>query len=226
MECSNQVRGRLNPLKAHVPIIIDDRERKSIVPKALSEIGSFELSTRRLPVGDYLVDKRFLFERKTLTDFISSIISGRLFDQAQRLMKQDEFYPALVLEGTKKDLQGNKMRWEAIQGAMVSLSLIFGLPVLRTHSPVETASTFWYAALQGRTIASNALLRRGYRPKGKAALQSYLLQGLPGVGPARAEELLKHFDSVRAVMTANKVALCRVDGIGGKTAERIVWALD
>ncbi|MEW5891465.1 MAG: hypothetical protein AB1768_21085 [Pseudomonadota bacterium] len=37
----------------------------------------FESEVRRLAVGDYLVDGRFLFERKTLADLALSIKQGR-----------------------------------------------------------------------------------------------------------------------------------------------------
>lgn len=68
-----------------------------------------------------------------------------------------------------------------------------------------------------------ALPRHGYRRKGKAAVQSYVLQGIPTVGPARARELIRHFGSVSAVMTADEEVLRAVDGIGARTARVINW---
>ena len=67
--------------------------------------------------------------------------------------------------------------------------------------------------------------RPGYRPKRKRARQLFLLQGLPGVGPARAARLLERFGSVQAVVTASADDLATVDGIGEKTAERMRWAV-
>lgn len=40
------------------------------------------------------------------------------------------------------------MTWEAVQGALVTVALFVGLPVLRTLSAAETARTFLYAAQQ------------------------------------------------------------------------------
>lgn len=209
-----------------IPIIVDDRERGSGVPDALRRSGAFVICAARLKTGDYRVDNRFLFERKTLPDLAASIASGRLFKQMLRLAGVRDARPALVLEGNVRDLDGSGMRREAIQGALITVSLFIGVPVLRSRSPEETARIFLYAARQGRTVAYDCLPRHGNRPKGKPALQNYLLQGLPGVGPARARRLLAHFGSVRAVMTADESELIAVDGVGGEIARRIAWAVE
>lgn len=209
-----------------IPIVVDDRERSSAVLSILANTETFNVRVQRLALGDYLVDGRFLFERKTLGDLVASIKEGRLFSQALRLAQVNGVRAALILEGTSKSLAGCGMSWEAIQGALVTVSLFLGLPVLRTRSPAETVRTFLYAARQGRAVAHDALPRRGRRPKGKTALQRHMLQGLPGVGPARAARLLEHFGSVRAVLMAGADELASVAGIGEQTAGRIAWAAE
>lgn len=208
-----------------ITVIADDRERNSGVPEALARMEAFDVRIERLPAGDYQIDNRFLFERKTLPDFAASLISGRLFDQALRLARQTEFHPALVLEGDFSELRDNRIRREAVQGALVMVSVFIGLPVLRTRNPEETARTFLYTAQQARTMAHGGLPRRGYRPKGKAALQRYILQGLPGIGAKRAADLLAHFSTVEAVFTADEEALAAVPGIGLDTARNIRQAV-
>lgn len=209
-----------------IPITVDDRETRSALFGELRGCPQFDVTVKRLPVGDYLVDHRFLFERKTLPDLVGSVIAGRLFSQALRLAEVADYRPALILEGTAKDLQGSRMRWEALQGALITVSLFIGLPVLRTRSAQETVRTFQFAALQARTVAAGALPRRGQRPKGKKALQSYLLQGLPGVGPERAARLLERFGSVEAVLSADQKALASVPGIGKRTARAMRWVVE
>lgn len=209
-----------------IHVIADDREPCAAVPEALRRHPGFSIDTMRLDRGDYLVDSRYLFERKTLTDFVVSIESGRLFAQALRLVEAPGVRPALVLEGTAAQLRRCRMRREAIRGALVTLSMFIGLPVLRTRSAEETVETFRYVAEQGRAVAQGALPRRGRRPKGRAAYQNHLLQGLPGVGPERARRLLAHFGSVRAVMAADRSELAAVPGIGARIARRIEWAVE
>jgi ERCC4-type nuclease len=50
---------------------------------------------------------------------------------------------------------------------------------------------------------------------------AYLVEGLPGVGPRRARQLLEHFGSPAAVMCASAAERARAPGIGKKSAERI-----
>ena len=50
-----------------------------------------------------------------------------------------------------------------------------------------------------------------------------MLQGLPGVGPGRAQLLLDHFGSVEAILTAATEELAAVHGIGKRTAHGIRW---
>jgi DNA excision repair protein ERCC-4 len=206
-------------------ITVDDRERGSALFELLQSAAHISLVVERLPVGDYDIDGRFLFERKTLPDLVESIKSGRLFQQALRLLEVEHRQPGLVLEGTIKDLRGSNMRWEAIQGALVMVSLFLGLPILRTRGPVETLRTFEFAARQAHAIASGALQRRGRRPKGKVALQRHILQGLPGIGPARAAGLLERFGTVQAVLSAGRDEIASVPGIGPRTAELVTWAV-
>ena len=213
------------PREPPVPIVIDDRERASPLPAELARTGVFALEVKRLALGDYLVDGRFLFERKTLPDLALSIQDGRLFGQALRLV-QSPLRAALILEGTAADLDGLGMRWEAMQGALVTVTLFIGLPLLRCRTPAETARTFEFVARQGRTVAGGALPRRGRRPRGKAAWQRYLLQGLPGIGPARAARLLERFGTVEAVVAADAAALAAVPGIGRNTARALRWAVE
>src|SRR5258708_7837921 len=111
-------------------IVADDREAASPVPQALKLILGIELEFRRLSAGDYEVEHRCVFERKTVVDFARSIADGRLFVQAQKLATLRE-PTAIILEGRASDLAGTHMSRESLLGAMVSLSLIFHLPVLR-----------------------------------------------------------------------------------------------
>jgi DNA excision repair protein ERCC-4 len=209
-----------------IHIRADDREQRSALVAELRGRLEFELTVERLRLGDYCVDGRFLVERKTLTDLAASIKSGRLFTQALRLAEVDDLRSALLLEGQSRDLRHCGMRWEAFQGALVTVSVFIGLPILRARSAQESANTLLSIARQGRSVAAGALPRRGRRPKNKRALQLHLLQGLPGVGPKRAADLLQYFTNVANVFDADPCELAKVAGIGHQTARRINWAVE
>jgi ERCC4-type nuclease len=113
-----------------------------------------------------------------------------------------------------------------MQGALISVSLFYGLPVMRARDAAETARLLVYLGRQMRQFVRGGLPRPGYRPKGKRARQLFLLQGLPGVGPERADRLLGRFGSVRAIAVASAVDLEGIEGIGATTAAKIRWAFD
>ena len=205
-------------------IIADDRECKSDVIKALTEIENVDVDIRRLPLGDYQIGDRVIVERKTLKDFAISIVDGRLFNQIIRLANSS-FMGMLVLEGTTADTADLKMTRASMQGALITVSLVLGIPVLRSRDPSETAILMAYIGRQIESLARGGMQRHGYRPKTKRYRQLFILQGLPGIGPERAGQLLDSFGSVEAVITAGSDDLQAVEGIGKSIADRIRWAV-
>jgi ERCC4-type nuclease len=97
----------------------------------------------------------------------------------------------------------------------------FGVPILRSASPEETAELIATAARQLREPVSIPYVRPGYRPNGWKRRALYILQGLPGVGPRRAAALLAAFGSVEAAAGADAAALARVPGVGRAIATAI-----
>ena len=78
-------------------IIVDNRERKSGISEELSDLDvNFEFS--QLELGDFILSDDCVVERKTISDFLSSLVDGRLFSQAKNL--KDHFDKVLyILEG-------------------------------------------------------------------------------------------------------------------------------
>ena len=74
-------------------------------------------------------------------------------------------------------------------------------------------------------MATGGVQRHGYRPKSKRKRQLFILQGLPGIGPERAERLLAWFGSVEAAMSASSDELQTVEGIGKSIADKIRWVV-
>jgi ERCC4-type nuclease len=208
--------------KNMINIIADDREPEMMMNPLLDN-EKVKLIKQRLSVGDYEIDGRLLVERKTLQDLVGSIKDGRLFDQACRLANSP-LQTLIILEGTTKNMQA-KMRREAIQGALITVSVYFGIPLLRSMSPEETIQLMLYTAQQGRARVQGGLPRKGKRPQGKRKIQLHILQGLPNIGAERASALLAEFGSVEAVLTATSDELQRIDGIGAGTAKQIRWAV-
>lgn len=95
------------------------------------------------------------------------------------------------------------------------------LPVLHSIGPGHSLRILQYLADQSGTPQDRILRRYDRKPKRLASKRLYLLQGLPGVGPALANRLLCHFGSVERVITADAATLTEVRGLGPKKAARI-----
>jgi len=207
-----------------IEVVADDREGRSGMVEALRAIPKVRVTVQRLTAGDYVVDGWLVVERKSLADLAASVVDGRLFRQMLRLL-ESRSRCVLVLEGRGRDLAACGVSRAAMQGALVAVGVMMGIPLLRARDPRETAQLMLLAARQHRAFVSGGLPRHGKRPQGKRRTQLHLLQGLPGIGPERAARLLAAFGSVEAVVRAEREELQRVAGIGATTAAGIHWAV-
>ena len=122
-----------------MPLIkVDDRECNEKLLSTLRQEKDFTLQICRLPIGDYQVDDILLVERKAVRDMIASIKDGRWFRQAIKLSALP-IQSMVILEGTSLNYKSIGMKREAIQGALISLSLLFKIPLIRSRTPEETA---------------------------------------------------------------------------------------
>jgi DNA excision repair protein ERCC-4 len=208
-----------------IRILADDRERGSAVLAALQAMEGIDVQIQRLEAGDYCIEDSLLVERKGLPDLLASIEDGRLFRQAKALALSGKRC-LVLLEGGLESIQHRAMRREAIQGALLNLVLVWGIPVLRALDGQEAARLMVQAARQLRRACHPSAHRPGRCPDALQTAQTYVLQGLPGVGQRLALRLLEHFGTVEAVMTASVDQLRTVPGIGMRKAARIRWVLE
>jgi len=208
-----------------IRIWVDDREaRGSGIAARLAEMADLSVEVKRLRTGDYLIGGKALLERKRVPDFLASLFDGRLFAQAQRLAGSP-LRPFLILEGLSSEWTCRQIKRESIQGALLTLSVVFGLPVLRSQNEDETARLICYTARQLQAASAAALNRPGRRPRGKRAVQVRVLTSLPRVGAKRAQRLIEHFGTLECVMAASREELATVPGIGKRTAQSVHWAV-
>jgi ERCC4-type nuclease len=74
-----------------------------------------------------------LVERKTIGDFVASLIDGRLFPQAARLA-HGPYRSLLLIEGPTPPSVPD-VHPHALEGALVSLATMWRLPVLHSSEP-------------------------------------------------------------------------------------------
>ena len=68
-----------------------------------------------------------------------------------------------------------------MQGAIITVTLVFGIPLLRSATPEETADLILYAADQLQRRTTKPPQRYGYHPKSLTRQQSFLLQAIPDI---------------------------------------------
>ena len=205
------------PDKMPAKIFVDSRERE--MAKLLESLG-LDVTVKNLEVGDYVVSDRVAIERKTAQDFVASIIDPQrnLFRQIADLARTYD-RPVLILEG--RDLYTRQMNAGSIRGAMASVAVDYGVPIIPTEDRDETAAVI--------ALLARREMREGHEPKvhgHKTARtlkeqQEYLISAISSVGPTVAKNLLKHFGSVEKIMTASPEQLQEVEKVGPKIAQRI-----
>ena len=191
----------------------------------LSEFGlvileqncNVESHITRLKTGDYLVDDWLLIERKHICDLVESLVSGRLFSQASRLAKSG-YKTAILIEGQAHQIANYKIHRHAILGALVTLTLVYGISILRSSTADESVSLMVFAANQHAKSFKEPLARYGRRPKSEKGKQLFILQGLPN-GSVR--ERLLAFGSVKNVLCADIEQLSAVKGMGDSKAKKL-----
>jgi DNA excision repair protein ERCC-4 len=86
-------------------ILVDIREFRSSIPGCLYQNG-FDLRPFTLKVGDYVLSPDICVERKTISDLLSSLASGRLYMQCEAMCRMYRF-PMLMLEFSEDDNMGS-----------------------------------------------------------------------------------------------------------------------
>ncbi|MDD1727147.1 MAG: DEAD/DEAH box helicase [Methanothrix sp.] len=198
-------------------VFVDYRERD--MAKLLESMG-LEVTLRNLEVGDYVISERVAVERKTAQDFVASIIDPQrnLFRQMADLARTYD-RPILILEG--RDFYGTQMSPSSIQGAMASVAVDYGVPIIPAENQDETARII---ALLVRREKKEGREPKAHGHKTARTLkeqQEYLISAIPSVGPRVARNLLRHFGSIEKVMIASEEELKGVALVGPKIAERI-----
>lgn len=173
----------------------------------------------RLATGDYLVNGEVLVERKTIRDLVASLVDGRLFPQVARLA-HSLYRPVLLIEGPTPSSMPD-VHDHSVEGALVSIAAIWRVPVVYSSDSEQSARMLRFLADQLCRRHERVLRRFDRKPKRLTSRRLFLLQALPGVGPALAERLLSYFGSIERIVSVDAATLAEVRGIGARKAARI-----
>jgi ERCC4-related helicase len=204
----------------NIIILVDNRERGFLVEQ-LHELGA-KIKLSNLEVGDFILSDDVVVEKKEVNDFVSSLLDRRLFNQAIE-MKRNFDKPLIIIEGDINEMYASRnVNSNAIRSAMISLTLDYGIPILFSDSPKESAEYLFQIAKREQIERNKSISMRGSRrdwPIEKQ--QQFLLEGLPMVGSNLALALLKKFKNPKGIANASIEELQEIEKLGPKKAEII-----
>lgn len=170
-----------------------------------------------LAYGDYQITDDIIFERKSYNDFVSSILDGRIFKQCND-MRDEVVQPVIILEGGARfGKQGQRpyINENSYHGALLSVVLGYGIPIVPTRNVSETANIIRLAAERANRD-TNKPIRTNTRKKPKTIPEQrqFIFEAFPGVGPKLAKDLAAMPYSLISILKA--IDQCQVDKFGPK----------
>jgi len=185
-------------------IIVDNREKNSLVISELVSLG-MEVEFKHLLVADFLV-KDVAIERKTVSDFISSMLNKRLLRQLEELQQ----YPnkLLIIEGIEnRELYNDNIpgiNANAIRGFLLSMLLKHKIPIIFTKDYQDTAKFLSVLAKKKETESGIRARKKAFSKKEQL---QYILEGFPGIGPKTAKKLLKKYKTIKKLINTSREEL-------------------
>ena len=213
-------------------VVIDSREKNRVqsASKYYKEQG-LEIEIAELPVGDYVFDDKVCFEFKLISDFISSIQDGRLYNQTVN-MSENYNHHFIILHGDlytrHKCLAMTKhYRPVTIYQYLASIaSLNRWTTVIETYNPTIEESYHRMLVQANKCLSSKPLIKKFPR-KSKNPAFNYLCYCVYGINAKKAQLICDTYNlvSLTDLMKLTQVDLTQIEGIGPKTADNIIRSL-
>lgn len=191
-------------------LVVDCRERAMLehFPSA---------PVKQLVLGDFVIEQDgkelVILERKTVADFVASIVDGRYREQSERLMAYDipNHNVIYLIEGSLKNYR-HALPKPTLLAAMASLMYGKGFSVVRTESIEDTAD--FVRALVSKLQKENgyaepkiggSTIRKQKRDKITVeTIDAIMLSQIPSVSMATATAILKDHASIFDLISALK----------------------
>ena len=229
-------------------IIVDYREKNSLVASELRRLG-LNVEFKELKVADYIV-KDIAIERKTVSDFIGSMINKRLLNQLEELQQYEN--KLLIIEGIDEqelytDSEENSVRFHrrqletahprqegkskktvgCFQGVHPNSVRGFLLSILLKHKiPIiftkNSEDTAKFILILSKRKEKELSLNVNKKTLNKKDRMQFILESFPSIGPKTAKKLLKKFKTIKNIVNASQEELKKVIGKKAEILKKII----
>ena len=190
-----------------------------------------EVEVCELEVGDFLFDDQVCFEFKLVSDFVSSIQDGRVFNQSVQ-MSEEYDYNFVIIQGDEHSRAKalamsrhyHEITYFGYLGAIASLNRF--VTVIESYSPF-IQEAYYRMLVQAKKCLQNKPIVKKFPKKHKNAAFNYLCYCIYGINSKKAQLIVDTYNLNNLVdlFTLTWEDLLKINGIGEDTAKRIIEAL-
>ena len=213
-------------------VTIDSREQSRI--ESATEYYTRQgltVEVKEEQIGDYIFQDQVVFEFKTIPDFIASIQSGRVFNQAINQAENYDYHYVVIQgdEHTRAKCLGMSRNWRTVNifqyiGAISSLNRY--TTVIESYNPYIEEAYYRMLSTATKCLSSKPIVRKFPR-KTKNNAFNWLCYCNYGISAKKATAIVETLDlhTLNDLQKITVEELLTVDGIGKKNAENIIEGL-
>ena len=223
-------------------LVIDSREKQGskLVHLVETKCKNLRIKTEKkwLEIGDYVFDD-VCFEAKSATDFLGSVMSKRLWTQIDNMDRHYKtniviIYGSLdeAIYNVKKHGKSNIkepartiMLNNKFLGAIGRITLDTDVKAFWVPSE-EEASLIITSICKMKPIVRDVIRPEIFKRITTDDLRLDVLTSIKGVSLKKAKALIKEYGCIMEIGEQKVHELCHMDGIGEKTAQRILDTLN
>jgi len=194
-----------NQNKQRPLIIADIHEKNSLVLAELYSDNQIQLIIQSLKIGDYLIGDTII-ERKTISDFVSSMINKRLAQQLNQMQVYKQ--KILILEGSLEKVYLSRLS-NAIRGFILSIINNYKIPIIFTQDYEDTAK-YLITLTKQQSKKPNPLTFHSKIPKTIKEQKQYVLESFPNIGPVKAKKLIEEFKTLSNIFNAKEEEIIKI----------------
>lgn len=216
-------------------LTIDSREQHRIKEATkYYESQGLTVNISEEQIGDYIFtdnNNSVVFEFKTIADFVSSIQSGRVFNQAINQAENYDYH-YVIIQGDEhsraKAIAMSKHYREVTYfqylGAIASLNRY--TTVIESYSPYITEA-YYRMLITAKKCLTNKPIVKKYPRKHKNPAFNYLCYCIYGINSKKAQLIVNecNLQTLHDLMKLTHKDLTQIDGIGPKTATNIIRSI-